>query len=807
MAAVSDNRLPGIIIPSDPDTHDSSQVTTLMLAAYHGNIETVLTLLKDNQQCIMSRNIFGQTALHYAIDNGQTNVIDTLVAFEAELNEIDSNGQNILHLCAHCGFLSKVETCLTIGINIDICNRNGDTALIIAAQRGYLSIVKLLVNCGSDISIRNNVGLNASDAAFLNDQEEVQSFLLNSQLVPIDHSVEHMMMYACSIGYVELVRTLVAAYGEAIVNIRHVCFDYFSPLHISCRNGYLAVAQLLKQNKANINSRNHCLDTPLISTSKTKRTDIVEWLITQGARMNNSNCTYTSALHAAVEKGYMPTVKLLAKNGTFLNFHKTNGLTAVHFAVQKQHLDILDYLLNKGALPDVAAEYGVTPLIQAVKTKNIALVECLIKYGACVNMHDHCINTPLMVAVTDNSLDMVKYLITKGASVNITNNNGVSPKDAAYSLGYNNIASYLTNLIHSYIHTNVTFDKNVPSAQDQLFQMCKTGEGTRNQLDSLIKAGANVNEINIDGRTPLIVATQTCSKLLVRWLLEKNACVFAKDKQTFTAIQYAVINEDTDLVNLLLKNASHESINYKQMQNVLESAINHCIKVNASASVCITNILLDHCVFGGNCTSMLLKKCIIFGNVAIAQLLFNHQLHFDSFDPTIVTISCMNPDQGMLQCFVKYISDSKYRYFYVKLAVRFCLANQLHHTLFTVIDELFNNEYIFLINNQNFWCGSDSQTFKITMEFVVAEGLDIDAQNSDGWTFLMYAASMGMIEEVEYILLKGADICMVNKGGKNALDIALDAGHYEVAMLLTDGHLVMSGILIAYINIMHKIKL
>ena len=56
-----------------------------MLAAFHGNSEEVLTLLKEDQHCITHRNICEQTAVHYAIDNGQIRVIDTLLAFEADM--------------------------------------------------------------------------------------------------------------------------------------------------------------------------------------------------------------------------------------------------------------------------------------------------------------------------------------------------------------------------------------------------------------------------------------------------------------------------------------------------------------------------------------------------------------------------------------------------------------------------------------------------------------------------------------------------------------------------------------------------
>ena len=392
MASVSDDRLPGIIIPSDPDTQSTLQVTSLMLAAYHGNTENVLTILKENQQCIMSRNIFGQTALHYAIDNGQINVIDALVAYDANLDEVDSNGQTLLHKCAQHGSVAKVETCLTIGMHINVA-WNGDTALTIAAQRGYLEIVKLLVEGRSDTLIRNNQGLNATDCAFCNNHEEVQSFLLNKEIMPIDKFLKHKMMDECSTGNVESVRHLVDDYGEAIVNFREECFNYASPLHMACKKGHLALAQLLIQNKANINNHNSNSATPLISSVRCRQMHIVEWLIAQGVRMNDRNYENTSALHGAIFTGSLHIVKLMVENGSLLNLHLTNSYTAVHIAVQEQHLDILEYLLHKGAVPDVTLTDGATPLINAVIYKNMTLVECLIKYGACVNKYDHGINT------------------------------------------------------------------------------------------------------------------------------------------------------------------------------------------------------------------------------------------------------------------------------------------------------------------------------------------------------------------------------------------------------------------------------
>ena len=795
MASATNDRLPGIIIPSDSDIHNNAKVTSLMLAAFHGNIERVLTLLKEDQHCIRYRNIFDQTAVHYAIDNGQIKVIDTLLAFEADIDEVDSKGQNILHRCAEYGSMAKVETCLTIGMNIHNTNWKGDTALTIAARSGHLSIVKLLVKSGSDISVRNDEGLNAIDCAFCNNHTQVQTFLSIKKEIPIDHSLKDKMIEECCDGNIESVRELLDTYRKEIVNFRDTCFQCFTPFHVACSNGHLALAQLLKERGANINCRNNIFDTPLMTSSIRNNIQIVKWLITQGVRMNDRNDANENALHVAASTGNTLVVKLLVENGSLLNFHMANGYTAVHFAVQKQQVDILDFLLKQGALPDVTKQYGITPLLQAIPYKSMALVECLISRGASVNKCDHSMNTPLLVALTEKSLDIVRYLIENGADVNIPNKYGIPLQDVARSFGYMDISSYLTNLTESGVHLDERISKNPSSAQDQLFSMCQAGEGTRDQFDKLINAGANVNGIDAHGRTPLIVATQNSSQHCIQLLLEKNARVFARDKQSSTAIEYAVQNESPDNMALLLQNAEHECISDESIEKLLDSAINHSMTVNSNASVCITNMLLKQYAptrLKGNCFTKLLKKCITFDNVPIAQLLLNYQFRFDVFDPTVVIISCMSSNPDMLQCLVKYIFCSKHRHSYVKLAVRFCLQNQLDQVLCTIPDRLFNTD-IFWTKNDSFWSGSDGHAFNRTMEFAVEKALEVDKQNKNGYTFLIFASSKGMVEEVKYLLQKGADKAIATKNGKVALDIALNAGHYETAMLLTDEPLIMPG--------------
>jgi hypothetical protein len=65
--------------------------------------------------------------------------------------------------------------------------------------------------------------------------------------------------------------------------------------------------------------------------------------------------------------------------------------------------------------------------------------------------------------------------------------------------------------------------------------------------------------------------------------------------------------------------------------------------------------------------------------------------------------------------------------------------------------------------------------------FLINSGADIDAQNNEGMTALMFGAKGGSESYVELFLARGADESLRNKEGKTAEDIAIDSGRPSVA--------------------------
>jgi serine/threonine-protein phosphatase 6 regulatory ankyrin repeat subunit B len=103
--------------------------------------------------------------------------------------------------------------------------------------------------------------------------------------------------------------------------------------------------------------------TPLINATACGNTEIVEFLLKKGARINHQNKDGASALHFAASEGSTHLLNLLLQRGADLNLLSQDAGTALHWAAGKAKIEAINVLVRHGALVNIKNRSDITPVI------------------------------------------------------------------------------------------------------------------------------------------------------------------------------------------------------------------------------------------------------------------------------------------------------------------------------------------------------------------------------------------------------------------------------------------------------------
>ena len=117
---------------------------SLCTAAENGQIDVVRSLLEQGAD-VDEMDSLRQTALAVASINGKLQVAELLIEHGADVNSRDADGWTPLHMASQYGHLDVVRLLLDHNADLNASSRNLRTALDVASHCGHLEIVELLL--------------------------------------------------------------------------------------------------------------------------------------------------------------------------------------------------------------------------------------------------------------------------------------------------------------------------------------------------------------------------------------------------------------------------------------------------------------------------------------------------------------------------------------------------------------------------------------------------------------------------------------------------------------------------------------
>lgn len=320
--------------------------------------------------------------------------------------------------------------------------------------------------------------------------------------------------------------------------------------------------------------------------------------ITKGANASELNPNaFDPTVLAINNDAPLSTIKfLLEQQGNGVNKITHDGRTYLHWAAYKGNVELVDYLIHKGYDINLEDSHGNSPLAFAASNglANIQVFENFFKAGiAPKKKYANGATLLMLCAPNDKELKVTNYLVSKGLSVKDTDNNGATVFDYAARTGnLDNLKSFLAKgskatgnaliiAAQGARRSSNTIEVYRFLVEEQKLKPAFTSKEGYNVLHYLVRKpnqseiityflekGAEVNQPNLDGNTPFIIAAGGKDLQTLRLLLPKVKDINAVNSKGQSALTNAIASGSTEIAALLIDSGANINITDKSGNNL-----------------------------------------------------------------------------------------------------------------------------------------------------------------------------------------------------------------------------------------------
>lgn len=495
----------------------------------------------------------GYTPLARAIVKKNTPIIELLITNKADIHLVDKWGKAALATAAAMGHAPSVKLLLTMNADSNSCDQDGITPLMHASQHersngntDYPSTVKMLLTHGAQVdAVHEKNGYTA-------------------------------LMYAAKSGCPLVAKLLIDS--KAPVNA--LCSDIHTPTPLmlattSTNPSSAHVARILILNKADVNAANNSGLTALMWAVKMNHDPVAYLLLTNKAHIDAVDKEgYTALAYAALYNRTSLVTTLLA-HGAHIEALTNQGRTPLMTALNFDNIITAEALLDcKADVNAVDTKDGYTPLMLAIIThpNSTATAQLLLQRKAHVDAPDKKKKTALRHALERNAAhETLEMLITAGADGDSVAVDGLTPMQAAQpevqevmkaaqakrvmqQQGQKDIEHMLQKET-VFACVQARDNQQVQEQQKEInMRLLKAAiNGLEQEACIALDNGAQVDVVDLIGRTPLMWAIFYGHASIVRMLLDKKACILVMDDYGCTpfSIAYDKRNDNHNKIEIV----------------------------------------------------------------------------------------------------------------------------------------------------------------------------------------------------------------------------------------------------------------
>merc|ERR1719472_596718 len=253
----------------------------------------------------------------------------------------------------------------------------------------------------------------------------------------------------------------------------------------------------------------------------------------------------------ACEDGDVPWLLEIMDDGIDdIDATDAEGFTPLILAAHFGHTGICDILLKAKANPNIAAHDGCTALLCAVQGGHVDCIKQMIRYKADVNPRtkDAVVPTPLYTASQEGHASIVKILVKAKAKVDLQVD-GVTPLFITCQEGQKGHTSICKKLLRD---ARIKVDDTTKEGTTPLLIAIQIGN--LDEVELLLKAGANIELADRAGHTPLLTAATYGDLEVIEVRIQNGVDLQKKDHEGRTA--HVILKEEfgEDLLKIAAEN-------------------------------------------------------------------------------------------------------------------------------------------------------------------------------------------------------------------------------------------------------------
>jgi cytohesin len=420
---------------------------------------------------------------------------------------------------------SQVRALLARKTDVNGRQVDGTTALHWAVRLDDLETAELLIRAGADVSARTREGVTPMQLAAMNGNADMLGKLMKAGADPnarLTQFGDTALMMAARTGTTHAIKLLLESGAD--VNARET-WGGTTPLMWAVSESHPDAVQVLVAAGADVNASSNFVPAAN-GRGFEGRTPVPTQ---QGQKVEEFASGLLTPLMLAAREGDLESGELLVAAGADVNAIAADGKDALGLAIFNGNYDFASFLIDRKSNVNQGDTQGFTPLFWAVDRRNmetapnfpwmvtqdpLPLIRKLLDAGANPNALVNntprarmragspriVFATPLMRAAFSADLELVKLLLAYGADPTIISKDGETMVAAAAGLGF----------IQGY-------SKGKPEAE-------------RLEVVKLfVELGADVNQADDYGITPLMVAANMGDTKVIQYLVDVGADLGAYD--------------------------------------------------------------------------------------------------------------------------------------------------------------------------------------------------------------------------------------------------------------------------------------